>query len=80
MLMVTPKTIASLVEEFLDTRPHLRKSNAKGGAGAGGSSAKGVASKVIVGNFTKEQLSDPKFFQDNFVAITEAIKRGSIKI
>lgn len=76
------KTLDSLVEEFLAKRPHLRKSDAKGGAGSQGSgSGAGVGGtgSAVVGKFTKEQLADPKFFQEHFQEIQKELKNGNIK-
>lgn len=75
-----PKTLDTLVEEFLAKRPHLRKSDAKGGAGAPGAGSGGSgAGKSVVGKFTQEQLADPKFFQDHFQEIQAELKKGNIK-
>jgi hypothetical protein len=70
-----PLSIQELVNEFLEARPHLRKATVKTGVGS-----KGGQDRVQIGEFTKEQLSDPKFVQDNYDAIMLAIKKGSIKL
>lgn len=71
-----PVTIASLVNEFLEKRPHLRKSTLNGGAGKSGGGDK----PVTVGVFTKEQLKDPKFFQEHYKEIQAAIAQGKVKL
>ena len=71
-----PVTIASLVNEFLEKRPHLRKSTLSGGAGSKG----GTGKQVSTAKFTAEQLKDPKFFQEHYKEIMAEVKSGNLKI
>lgn len=71
-----PFGVGELVSEFLEARPHLRKSDFTGGAG-------GAGKKPPTGGaptFTKEQMQDPDFFIKNKPAIMQAIKDGKFKV
>lgn len=73
------KTMEVLVKEFLDARPHLRKSTAKGGVG-GNQSRKPNSPNLALGKFTVEQLNDPVFFQNNYAEIQKELSKRNLKI
>lgn len=71
-----PVTIAALVNEFLEKRPHLRKSTLNGGAGGTG----GTGKQVSTAKFTAEQLRDPNFFSAHYNEIMAEVRAGKLKI
>jgi 3-dehydroquinate dehydratase len=71
-----PITIQSLVQDFLEKKPHLRKSNLQSGSGSSGGGKGGVST----GTFTQEQLKDPKFFQEHYNEIMQEVRSGKLKL
>jgi len=71
-----PITIQALVQDFLEKKPHLRKSNLRSGPGSSGGGKGGVST----GSFTQEQLKDPKFFQEHYNEIMQEVRSGKLKI
>jgi hypothetical protein len=73
-----PITVDAFVEKYLDKRPHLKKSDFKGGKGSGPAAKKKDGEEDSP--FTKEQLNDPQFVMKNRQAIRDAIKSGKLKV
>lgn len=71
-----PVTIQSLVQDFLEKKPHLRKSNLQSGSGSNGGSGESLSA----GSFTQEQLKDPKFFQEHYNEIMAQVRSGKLKL
>lgn len=70
-----------LVKDFLSKRPHLMKSDFRGGAGGGGSEGAGASGSGNSGSlFTREQLKDPSFVQGHMDEINAAIRSGKLRI
>lgn len=75
-----PVTIANLVNEFLEKRPHLKKSEVKSGPGSSTTTTQPKPQGQSTGKFTKEQLRDPKFFQEHYMEIMDEVRNGRIKL
>ena len=75
-----PVTIATLVNEFLEKRPHLKKSEVKSGPGSSTTTTQPKPQGQSTGKFTKEQLRDPKFFQEHYKEIMDEVRNGRIKL
>jgi hypothetical protein len=75
-----PVTIATLVNEFLEKRPHLKKSEVKSGPGSSTTTTQPKPQGQSTGKFTKEQLRDPKFFQEHYQEIMDEVRNGRIKL
>lgn len=77
-----PFTISDLVAEYLNKKPHLKKSSLPNGPDKrnfGKNNQTPPAGKDVK-VFTAEQLKDPKFFSENYNDIIKAVKDGKLTL